>query len=142
MHILGSPVVNPVLCCTALVSVGTSYISKSTLLWLLNQVSSHSQLRPKGYLCRKAQTECDIPEFCNGLHGSCPMDIYKKTGNKCGNGKGYCFKGVCPTLNHQCEVIWGYGKCTFSVYASLFNFAYAAQTIKISYFLSVAATKF
>ncbi|XP_045138009.1 disintegrin and metalloproteinase domain-containing protein 23-like isoform X4 [Portunus trituberculatus] len=67
------------------------------------------RLRPKGYLCRKAQTECDIPEFCNGLHGSCPMDIYKKTGNKCGNGKGYCFKGVCPTLNNQCEVIWGYG---------------------------------
>ncbi|XP_042243207.1 disintegrin and metalloproteinase domain-containing protein 23-like isoform X7 [Homarus americanus] len=67
------------------------------------------QLRPKGYMCRKAQTECDIPEFCNGLHGSCPMDIYKKTGNKCGNGKGYCFKGICPTLNNQCELIWGYG---------------------------------
>ncbi|XP_071515149.1 disintegrin and metalloproteinase domain-containing protein unc-71 isoform X3 [Panulirus ornatus] len=67
------------------------------------------RLRRKGYLCRKAQTECDIPEFCNGLHGSCPMDIYKKTGNKCGNGKGYCFKGICPTLNNQCELIWGYG---------------------------------
>ncbi|KAK8753210.1 hypothetical protein OTU49_003283, partial [Cherax quadricarinatus] len=67
------------------------------------------RLRPKGYMCRKAQTECDIPEFCNGLHGSCPMDIYKKTGNKCGNGKGYCFKGICPTLNNQCELIWGYG---------------------------------
>ncbi|XP_069167754.1 disintegrin and metalloproteinase domain-containing protein 23 isoform X6 [Procambarus clarkii] len=67
------------------------------------------RLRPKGYKCRKAQTECDIPEFCNGLHGSCPMDIYKKTGSKCGNGKGYCFKGICPTLNNQCELIWGYG---------------------------------
>ncbi|XP_042884522.1 disintegrin and metalloproteinase domain-containing protein unc-71-like [Penaeus japonicus] len=67
------------------------------------------RLRPKGYLCRKAQTECDIPEFCNGLHGTCPMDIYKKTGNKCGNGKGYCFKGICPTLDNQCELIWGYG---------------------------------
>ncbi|XP_066955433.1 disintegrin and metalloproteinase domain-containing protein 23-like isoform X24 [Macrobrachium rosenbergii] len=67
------------------------------------------RLRPKGYMCRKAKTECDIPEYCDGLHGSCPLDIYKKTGNKCGNGKGYCFKGVCPTLNNQCEVIWGYG---------------------------------
>ncbi|KAK4293306.1 hypothetical protein Pmani_033983, partial [Petrolisthes manimaculis] len=67
------------------------------------------RLRKKGVLCRKAQTECDIPEYCNGLHGSCPMNIYKKTGNKCGNGKGYCFQGVCPTLNNQCEVIWGYG---------------------------------
>lgn len=23
--------------------------------------------------------------------------------------KGYCFQGDCPTLNLQCEAIWGYG---------------------------------
>lgn len=22
---------------------------------------------------------------------------------------GYCFNGICPTLNAQCEKIWGYG---------------------------------
>lgn len=81
------------------------------------------QLRKKGVLCRKAQTECDIPEYCNGLHGSCPMDIYKKTGNKCGNGKGYCFKGICPTLNNQCEVIWGYG--TYKTLVCLYTLSQA-----------------
>lgn len=23
--------------------------------------------------------------------------------------QGYCFNGICPTLNAQCEKIWGYG---------------------------------
>ncbi|KAK7067146.1 Disintegrin and metalloproteinase domain-containing protein 22 [Halocaridina rubra] len=67
------------------------------------------RLRPNNFLCRKAKTECDIPEFCDGIHGTCPPDIHKKTGFKCGGGKGYCFKGVCPTLDNQCDVIWGFG---------------------------------
>ncbi|RXG57631.1 Disintegrin and metalloproteinase domain-containing protein 9, partial [Armadillidium vulgare] len=71
---------------------------------------SHSQLlKPKGTLCRGIQTECDIPEFCDGTHGHCPIDIHMKNGNICGiDSKSYCFNGVCPTRDEQCKIIWGY----------------------------------
>jgi hypothetical protein len=39
----------------------------------------------------------------------CPQDIFKKNGNICQNGKGFCFHGECPTLDNQCSVIWGQG---------------------------------
>ncbi|TMW45916.1 hypothetical protein DOY81_009001 [Sarcophaga bullata] len=43
------------------------------------------------------------------------MDVFKKNGSPCGHSKtgvsGYCFQGDCPTLNLQCEAIWGYGGC-------------------------------
>ena len=68
------------------------------------------QLRPKGYLCREATNECDLPEICNGRSGQCPLDIFKKNGNQCEVNKGYCFNGVCPTLDSQCRLIWGDGK--------------------------------
>lgn len=58
-------------------------------------------------MCRKAMTECDIPEFCDGKMGTCPEDTFKKNGNSCTNGKGYCFMGTCPTSDSQCEYIWG-----------------------------------
>ncbi|XP_046455697.1 uncharacterized protein LOC124203135 isoform X8 [Daphnia pulex] len=67
------------------------------------------KLRPKGYLCRDATNECDLPEICNGRSGQCPLDIYKKNGNQCEINKGYCFNGVCPTLDSQCRLIWGDG---------------------------------
>ena len=67
------------------------------------------QLRPKGYLCRDATNECDLPEFCTGRSGQCPSDIFKKNGNLCESNKGYCFNGNCPTLDSQCRLIWGDG---------------------------------
>ncbi len=93
------------------------------------------QLREQGYICRDAFNECDLPEVCTGESGSCPQDVFKKNGSPCGAGTsgvdkstgessygqpfsldtyygsptGYCFNGICPTLNMQCERIWGYG---------------------------------
>ncbi|CAL4063957.1 unnamed protein product, partial [Meganyctiphanes norvegica] len=67
------------------------------------------KVQQKNVQCRKAESECDIPEYCDGIHGTCPMNTYKKNGNKCGGGRGYCYNGVCPTLDNQCAVIWGYG---------------------------------
>ncbi|KAF2368825.1 EGF-like domain extracellular [Trinorchestia longiramus] len=64
-------------------------------------------LRAKGFPCRKSMSECDIPEVCDGLHGTCPIDIYKKTGSQCEGDKGYCFRGRCPTRDTQCNHIWG-----------------------------------
>jgi hypothetical protein len=78
-------------------------------LLMVNYELNYLQLRPKGYLCRDATNECDLPEICNGRSGQCPLDIYKKNGNQCEINKGYCFNGVCPTLDSQCRLIWGDG---------------------------------
>ncbi|XP_037932465.1 uncharacterized protein LOC119667246 [Teleopsis dalmanni] len=71
------------------------------------------RLRSKDYICRDSHNECDLPEYCDGENGHCPIDVYKKNGSPCGHTKagvsGYCFQGDCPTLNLQCESIWGYG---------------------------------
>ena len=67
------------------------------------------QLRPKGCLCRASTNECDLPEVCDGMSGQCPLNIYKKNGNLCEMNKGYCFNGICPTLDSQCQLIWGDG---------------------------------
>ncbi|GBN53412.1 Disintegrin and metalloproteinase domain-containing protein 12 [Araneus ventricosus] len=66
-------------------------------------------LRRSGHQCRPAATECDIPEFCDGQDGQCPVDLFKKNGASCKNGVGYCFHGGCPTPDDQCEYLWGFG---------------------------------
>jgi hypothetical protein len=67
------------------------------------------QLRAHGVVCRESTNECDLPEVCSGDTGQCPPDVYKKNGNPCSNNAGYCFNGVCPALDLQCEQVWGYG---------------------------------
>lgn len=67
------------------------------------------KLKHAGHLCRPAASECDIPEYCDGKVGQCPVDVYKKNGNMCNNAAGYCYHGNCPTPNKQCEFIWGFG---------------------------------
>ncbi|XP_053982119.1 disintegrin and metalloproteinase domain-containing protein unc-71 isoform X5 [Hylaeus volcanicus] len=62
-----------------------------------------------GVICRDATNECDLPEVCTGETGQCPPDVYKKNGNLCANNASYCFNGVCPALDLQCEEIWGVG---------------------------------
>ncbi|XP_044261507.1 disintegrin and metalloproteinase domain-containing protein 11 isoform X8 [Tribolium madens] len=65
-------------------------------------------LRQRGVVCREPSNECDLPEYCSGDSGECPVDVFKKNGHPCGY-QGYCFNGVCPTLALQCQSIWGYG---------------------------------
>uniref|UniRef100_A0A0K8T3Q2 Disintegrin and metalloproteinase domain-containing protein 11 n=1 Tax=Lygus hesperus TaxID=30085 RepID=A0A0K8T3Q2_LYGHE len=66
-------------------------------------------LKLLGTVCREATNECDLPEHCTGDMGLCPPDIHKKNGIECDNGKAHCFNGLCPTLNAQCDKIWGFG---------------------------------
>ncbi|XP_006564731.1 disintegrin and metalloproteinase domain-containing protein 11 isoform X20 [Apis mellifera] len=70
---------------------------------------SDCKLLARGVVCRESTNECDLPEVCTGETGQCPTDVYKKNGNPCSNNDGYCYNGVCPALNLQCEQIWGYG---------------------------------
>nr|CAD7266371.1 unnamed protein product [Timema shepardi] len=63
---------------------------------------NNCRLEARGVVCRDAANECDLAEHCSGENGQCPQDIHKKNGNPCGGNTGYCFTGVCPTLNIQC----------------------------------------
>ncbi|XP_050542400.1 disintegrin and metalloproteinase domain-containing protein unc-71 isoform X3 [Daktulosphaira vitifoliae] len=67
------------------------------------------KLMSNGTLCREAISVCDLPEYCSGNSGECPDDMFVKNGKPCGkNHAAYCYMGQCPTLNEQCEQIWGY----------------------------------
>lgn len=60
-----------------------------------------------GMICRSADAECDLPEYCTGDSEYCPVDIYKRDTEPCGNGKAYCFHGACKTQSDQCKILWG-----------------------------------
>lgn len=74
----------------------------------LGECCHNCKLKPKGHLCRKSVSECDIPEYCDGINGKCPKDIYQKNGKLCGDGENYCYLGTCPSPRSLCVHIWGY----------------------------------
>ena len=60
-----------------------------------------------GTQCRAAIGECDIVEYCPGDSGECPADDHQRNGILCNNGTGYCYGGMCPTHDAQCQVAFG-----------------------------------
>ncbi|XP_039335663.2 disintegrin and metalloproteinase domain-containing protein 33 isoform X1 [Saimiri boliviensis] len=70
---------------------------------------AHCLLKPAGAPCRQAMGDCDLPEFCTGTSPHCPPDIYLLDGSPCAGGSGYCWDGACPTLERQCQQLWGPG---------------------------------
>ncbi|XP_066870187.1 disintegrin and metalloproteinase domain-containing protein 33 isoform X2 [Kogia breviceps] len=70
---------------------------------------AHCLLKPAGAPCRRSAGDCDLPEFCTGASPYCPPDIYLLDGSPCARGRGYCRDGACPTLEHQCQQLWGPG---------------------------------
>lgn len=65
--------------------------------------------RPKtaGSVCRSADQECDLPEFCTGRSEYCPRDVFKMDGETCNHGKAFCYRGMCRTRSDQCKLLWG-----------------------------------
>ncbi|KAF5288635.1 hypothetical protein FQA39_LY15330 [Lamprigera yunnana] len=65
--------------------------------------------RPKSAstLCRSADYECDLPEYCTGQSEYCPPDIYKMDTETCDGGRAYCYQGFCRTRSDQCKLLWG-----------------------------------
>ncbi|XP_041367315.1 disintegrin and metalloproteinase domain-containing protein unc-71-like isoform X2 [Gigantopelta aegis] len=68
---------------------------------------SNCTVLSRDHVCRPRQTECDVPEFCDGERGECPFNNYIQDGHPCYHGTGYCIGGICPTLPQQCQIIWG-----------------------------------
>lgn len=61
-------------------------------------------------MCRPAADfQCDLPEFCSGSSASCPPDLYVQDGHDCGRGTGYCYEGLCQSLDLQCKRLYGRG---------------------------------
>ncbi|XP_063896154.1 disintegrin and metalloproteinase domain-containing protein adm-2 [Helicoverpa armigera] len=80
--------------------------------------------RPKaaGTVCRSADRECDLPEYCTGHSEYCPDDVYKMDTTNCGKDgeKAYCVRGSCRSHTDQCRLLWGttgessHEKCYYS----------------------------
>ncbi|XP_063629939.1 disintegrin and metalloproteinase domain-containing protein 33-like [Cydia splendana] len=65
--------------------------------------------RPKapGTECRAANSECDLPEFCDGSSPFCTQDVHKIDATPCRKGQAYCVRGSCRTHTDQCRLLWG-----------------------------------
>ncbi|XP_036880624.2 disintegrin and metalloproteinase domain-containing protein 28 [Manis javanica] len=75
----------------------------------LGECCEKCQFKQAGKVCRPAKDECDLTEMCDGKSGTCPEDRFQVNGLPCQNGRGYCFMGLCPTLQGQCTELWGPG---------------------------------
>ncbi|KAM5237738.1 disintegrin and metalloproteinase domain-containing protein 1a-like [Ctenodactylus gundi] len=65
------------------------------------------RIRKKGALCRFAQDECDLPEYCDGTSAKCPADSYKLDGTSCDRIYS-CSGGQCKSADRQCRSIFGH----------------------------------
>uniref|UniRef100_A0A1S4GI55 Disintegrin and metalloproteinase domain-containing protein 12 n=1 Tax=Anopheles gambiae TaxID=7165 RepID=A0A1S4GI55_ANOGA len=60
-----------------------------------------------GTVCRQADGECDLPEYCSGESEYCPGDVFKRDTEVCDGGKAFCYRGTCRSQNDQCRLLWG-----------------------------------
>uniref|UniRef100_A0A182T801 Disintegrin and metalloproteinase domain-containing protein 12 n=1 Tax=Anopheles maculatus TaxID=74869 RepID=A0A182T801_9DIPT len=71
-----------------------------------------------GTVCRQADGECDLPEYCSGESEYCPGDVFKRDTEVCDGGKAFCYRGTCRSQNDQCRLLWGpTGKSSEQCYA-------------------------
>lgn len=63
--------------------------------------------RTAGTVCRIAEGECDLPEYCTGESEYCPSDYFKRNTEPCDKARAYCYQGTCRSHNDQCTILWG-----------------------------------
>ncbi|KAG5872681.1 hypothetical protein JTB14_030052 [Gonioctena quinquepunctata] len=68
---------------------------------------SNCSLKKAGTLCRSADAECDLPEYCTGQTEYCPANTFKMDTEVCDDGNAYCYQGSCETRTSQCKLLWG-----------------------------------
>ncbi|XP_036304976.1 disintegrin and metalloproteinase domain-containing protein 1a-like [Pipistrellus kuhlii] len=64
------------------------------------------QLRNKGFVCRSASGDCDLPEYCDGSSAECPTDTFKQDGTPC-DRLHICIGGQCRNPDNQCMAMYG-----------------------------------
>ncbi|NXH76470.1 ADAM9 protein, partial [Hydrobates tethys] len=64
------------------------------------------QFQPAGKICRQDRSICDLPEYCNGSSGTCPVDVFKQDGTPCGDNE-LCYDGHCHSHEAQCKALFG-----------------------------------
>ena len=69
--------------------------------------TSTCQFESYGIECRAALGECDIAEYCLGDSSECPSDEIIPDGTTCNSNTGFCYAGVCPTHDAQCQRAFG-----------------------------------
>ena len=74
------------------------------------------KIRPAGAICRWSAGDCDFEEICDGVHTSCPLDLFMPPGTVCAdppprscNGDesicyGYCSEYQCDA-NRDCALV-------------------------------------
>ncbi|XP_029018540.1 disintegrin and metalloproteinase domain-containing protein 9 isoform X2 [Betta splendens] len=66
------------------------------------------QFLPGGSVCRSStDSECDLPEYCNGSSSFCQSDVFVQNGHPCRNQQAYCYNGKCQHYDGQCQAIFG-----------------------------------
>ncbi|XP_028614674.1 disintegrin and metalloproteinase domain-containing protein 2 [Grammomys surdaster] len=65
------------------------------------------QVKAKGELCRPAQHECDVSEYCNGTSTTCEEDLFVHDGEPCAQHKWVCINGTCQSGGQQCQDLFG-----------------------------------
>ena len=78
-------------------------------------------LKKLGSVCRESQSECDLPEYCDGVYARCKNNVYKRNGEPC-SGSGRCMSGQCLTRDSHCKYIYGDASYHSSECMEEFNF--------------------
>nr|XP_032630514.1 disintegrin and metalloproteinase domain-containing protein 32-like [Chelonoidis abingdonii] len=69
-----------------------------------------AQFKAKNKKCRpRADSQCDLSEYCNGSSAFCPTDLYVQNGHRCEHNTAYCYKGRCQSPDIECQRIYGKG---------------------------------
>uniref|UniRef100_A0A8C6QHZ1 Disintegrin and metalloproteinase domain-containing protein 2 n=1 Tax=Nannospalax galili TaxID=1026970 RepID=A0A8C6QHZ1_NANGA len=61
----------------------------------------------KGSVCRPANEECDLVEYCNGSAAVCDEDFFVHNGHPCGDNQWICINGSCQSGSKQCADTFG-----------------------------------
>ncbi|ESO82478.1 hypothetical protein LOTGIDRAFT_134520, partial [Lottia gigantea] len=85
----------------------TTCLLKSWAQCRSGQCCHNCTVLPSTVKCRDKKSDCDVPEYCDGIQGECPSNNYLQDGHPCNNDAGYCMGGICPSTQQQCQQIWG-----------------------------------
>ncbi|KAJ1215696.1 hypothetical protein NDU88_003304 [Pleurodeles waltl] len=69
----------------------------------------HCQFVKPGVPCRKPVSECDLAEYCTGVSGICPEDVYSQDGSPCNHNRSRCVTNRCYDYDQHCQMLFGKG---------------------------------